>query len=585
MGFSVVEAFLEYLAVEGITHVFGVPGGYIHPFLKALYRHPQLTFVMSRHEEGAAFMADGYARASGRLGVVLTTAGPGATNAITGIACAQKDRSPVLIVTGNTATPTVGRGAWQDSTAVGVTEMLRHVTGMSEAVVHPANFLTQLNQALRVAHGVPKQAVHLSLPLDVSTARIERAPVPSTRVYDISRSSRLSADAAQIVAALDLIAASQRPVILIGAGGVEALVDHELRARFFELVSRLSIPVMTSPHAKGVFPESHPLSLGVHGLGGSRRSEAYLTSEQPDLLLVVGSSLNEWSSNRWNEALRLPTMIQVDIDSKILGRSFPVHLGIVADARSFLSELDTLASQRRFDASVLEERRACLDAFRARVPRVTDSAKTASDDRPLKPQRVMYELDSFLRHREARLFLDMGNCTGFFNHYVQLDPPSRVFAPYGFSSMGWACGAVIGAKAALPHVPCIAIVGDGAFLMNGVELQSAARHRIGAVYLVLNDGYYGTVHHGEISTSGDESRIDDDTYSLGTLDLPTFAESLGATAHPVDEPGQLAVALSTASDQADRDERPQVIVVRVDHREKPPFGGRYHSLEKKWESR
>ena len=191
---------------------------------------------------------------------------------------------------------------------------------------------------------------------------------------------------------------------------------------------------------------------------------------------------------------------------------------------------------------------------------------------PLKPQRVMFKLEQFVKQRnEMWCFLDIGNCTGLFNHYVQLDPPRRVFGSYGFSSMGWANAAVIGAKKAAPHVPCVAVTGDGAFLMNGVEIQAASKHRIRAIYLVLNDNFYGTVHHGELAVANDDSQMDDDFYGLGAPDIASFAEALGARSYRVSKPGELCKAIELACTRADKEKQPQVIVARIDHRELTPL--------------
>ena len=247
-------------------------------------------------------MADGYARASRKLGVVFTTAGPGATNALTAVACAQKDNVPLLLITGNVATSTFGKGVCQDSSScsINVTEIFRYATGLSELIVHPKNFQVQLERALHVAFSQPYQAAHLSIPIDVSTAKLGPTFIPTTNKYDRSNQSYVIATEAQIRAGFDAIRRARNPMALLGAGA--ALEDLETRHAFETCVNSLVIPVATSPKAKGVFPESHPLSLGVFGMGGSHRSQAYLSDIKPDVLLVIGNSLNEWGSDSSEQA-------------------------------------------------------------------------------------------------------------------------------------------------------------------------------------------------------------------------------------------------------------------------------------------
>jgi len=183
-------------------------------------------------------------------------------------------------------------------------------------------------------------------------------------------------------------------------------------------------------------------------------------------------------------------------------------------------------------------------------------------------------------NQDHLFFVDMGNSTGFFSHFTQLAPPAKAFIPYGFSSMGWASGAAIGGKLGKPGQTCICITGDGAFLMNGTELQVAARHHIGVVYLVLFDNYYGMVHHGEMMVSRQFDNVDDPYYDLGQPDLVKFAESLGAEAYAVTEPGDFEQHFPTACSRANSLHKPQVLIISIDHRERPPLGARFKSLAK-----
>lgn len=289
---TVAELTIKYLELEGVTHVFGIPGGYISPFLDILRRHPTIKLIIPRHEEGAAFMADGYARRTGKLGVVFTTAGPGATNALTGIACAKVDHIPLMLIVGQPSTAVSGYGAWQDSSYSGINicEIFRHVCGFSEVVTHTENFPSLFGRALRVAHGFPKQTVHVSFPINISASKLSKVEFPLERNYVFTREYGGNHSIENNIDKIfDIIVASKNPVIFVGAGCTEALRKPEVLSLFSDFVTRYHIPIMTTPKAKGLFSEQHCLSLGVFGIGGSRHSEVYLEQYPPDTLIVLGA--------------------------------------------------------------------------------------------------------------------------------------------------------------------------------------------------------------------------------------------------------------------------------------------------------
>jgi len=307
---TVAELVIKYLELEGITHVFGIPGGYISPFLDILRRHTSIKLIISRHEEGAAFMADGYARRTGKLGVVFTTAGPGATNALTGFACAKADRVPLMLIVGHPSTRVFGQGAWQDSSSseINICEIFSHICGFSEMAVNPDNFPTFFTRALKTAYGRLKQPVHISLPINISAAKIAQVDFPSIRNYVFKGGCfKNEVGQSQINSIFEILLASQNPMMLIGSGCMEAFRKPELLDLFSDFVKRHQIPVMTTPKAKGLYPETEELSLGVFGLGGSQQSSLYLEQSPPDTLIVLGSSLNEWASSQWDPKLK-PTI-------------------------------------------------------------------------------------------------------------------------------------------------------------------------------------------------------------------------------------------------------------------------------------
>ncbi|HEX7240200.1 MAG TPA: thiamine pyrophosphate-binding protein, partial [Longimicrobiaceae bacterium] len=527
-GFTVAECVVEQLEAEGIDAVFGIPGGYVSPFLGVLRGHPRMRFVIACHEGGAAFMADGYARAGGRLGVCLVTAGPGATNALTGIASAHLDGVPVLAISGQVPTDRFGLAAMQESTVEGGVDtvaLLHHATAYSTSIVDAGSFPRLFRRALSVAHGVPRGAVHLSFPANVARQRLERVSLP---VAPDRRPPAPACDPADAEAAFRLLSVAQRPLLYVGSGARDAL--ETMGDGFRELAERWGIPVVTSMRGKGLFPETHELSLGVLGMAGSHRADRYV-EDGVDVLMVLGSRLGEWASQNFSPRIRAAhAVIQVDVNPASIGQFLPPQLPIVADVRAVLAAmLECARDAGEPDAARVAERLETVRVLREEVPPWAEPAKLEDEGTPLKPQRLMAELDASL-HGGVDLYVDMGNCTGWATHCLRVSPPTRVFYPSGLSSMGWSCGAVIGGKLARPERAAVALVGDGAFLMNGTEVNTAARYGVGAVYVVLNDDSLGMVNHGEHAQNGGAYPLDDPFYGLGGPDLAKFAESLGAAA-------------------------------------------------------
>lgn len=580
---SVAELVVKYLELEGVTHVFGIPGGYISPFLEILRGHPTIKLIISRHEEGAAFMADGYARTTGKLGVIFTTAGPGATNALTGIACAKVDHVPLMLIVGQASTAISGYGAWQDSSYSGINicEIFRHVCSLSEVAMDANNFPSLFTRALRIAHGTPKQTVHISLPINISAAKLANVDFPLERNYIFPKEYfGYNPNGETVDKIFNVINHAKNPIILIGAGCTEALRKPGVLALFSYFVTRHKIPVMTTPKAKGLFPEMHQFSLGVFGLGGSLQSDLYLEKHPPDTLIVLGSSLNEWASAQWNQKLKpSKSMIQVDIDATHIGRVYPVHHGLLCDIEILIHRLIEIDKQNISIANNTAHHENRLALFKKENPKFLNIDKMNSNTIPLKPQKVFCELSHFAADKEISFFLDIGNSTGFFSHYVQLGLSNLLYSSYGFTCMGWSNGAAIGAKLASPHLTCIAIMGDGAFLMNGVELQTAARYNVGVIYMVMFDDAYGMVKHG-MNAISKHVYPENNYYSLGTPDLVKFAESLGANGYLIDKPGQLPNHLTLACKNAETFKKPQVLIVKIDPNEQAPFGLRYKSLRK-----
>ncbi|MCZ8111382.1 MAG: thiamine pyrophosphate-binding protein [Betaproteobacteria bacterium] len=579
---TVAQLLLDYLTLEDATVIFGVPGAAVMHLLAEL-RQRASTFrhVVARQETGAAYIADGYARVSGRLGVVLVTSGPGATNALTGTMNAQAAGVPLLTITGEVPQDYYGRGYLQEGTDAGldVNAVYANASGFSALVTSPANFRTLLERALRDARGLPACAAHLSLPDDVAAAPC--APGTAAPVRSAAYRTRPQVlDTAALGQAFDRLAGAARPVVFLGSGAAAALRDPTRLAAFTAFVESRAWPVMTTPDAKAVFPETHPLSLRCFGVAFCEWTKRYLNPRliDPALppgfdgLLVLGTRLGGFATSKWSPILRpAGALCQVDIDADAIGRTMAVDVGVVGEIGLAIDELVRLGQARPADEAAVAGRRALLERVKS-VPPFIDPEARHSTASPLHPAAAMAVV-SELMPAGSEIFVDAGNCVGWVLHHLVADPPTRVHSALAMGPMGFAVGAVIGARLAAPGRPCLAVCGDGAFLMHGNEVSTAAAQGVGAVWLVLDDGGLGMVAQGMdhfFSKDGDIGRWQP-AYALGRNDLVAFAQALGADAYRADDPVSLRRALAAALQAAAAASRPQVVVARIDPVPRPPY--------------
>jgi acetolactate synthase-1/2/3 large subunit len=577
-GISVAQLLLEYLKLEGADTLFGIPGASsMHLLAELKAQRDAFRFVVTRHETGAAYMADGYARLSGTLGVVLTTSGPGAMNALTGSMNAHAAGVPLLTITGEVAQQYYGMGYLQEGTdaTLDVDGVYRAATGYSTLVTSPLNADTLFSQALRDALDVPRHAVHVSLPDDVAAATLATARVPGTpRNY---RTMPHASDRRRAAHALQRLLSVDRPLILVGSGARPALESPEGRRKLGELASRFAIPVMTSADAKAVFPETHEMSLRNFGTCFCEWTKYYMAPrtldpslpDGYDALLVLGSKLDGMATDKFDPIL-VPSqsLVQVDLDPTVIGRVFPVDFGIVADIGAVLDDMYELAMATEPDERVAP-RRAFIERVRAQSPYL-EPAKRGGRQSPILPQAAMKCLSDLLPRRSA-VFVDAGNCIGWVLHYLTVDESSSVYASLAMGPMGWGACAAIGAKLAAPDRTCVAVVGDGAFLMHGAEISTAAAHGIGAVMIVLDDNDLAMVSQGMNQFFPDPSGGWSDYYAIGHPDIAGFAQALGADAYNVSSVEDLEHALPAAVRAAALDRKPQVVVLHIDTQQIPPF--------------
>ena len=548
---------LKYLAGEGVEYIFGVPGTSLIPLFDAINRQSDIKPILAKHEEGAAFMADGYARVSGHIGVCYATSGPGATNLITGVANAFMDNIPLLVITGQVPLSIYGKGTFQDSTKEGIDSvaMFESITKYSTMIMSKYKVPEAIREALRRALSGKKGPVHLSCPKDIMEAKLEDTLLPpkTYRVKPEYFDRRLVIDAAQ------KIVHAKKPLMLVGSGVVASGATSEV----YELAEMLNIPVATTPKAKGAFPESHQLSLGVLGLCGSPTAEEYIMGGGVDVLIVIGSSLNQMTTFSWDPRI-MPSdcLIQVDIDPSQIGKNYPTHIGLVGDCSAVLGEISfrILRELQEHDPDKerpIEE----IVKFKQKVGRFVNEEKMYSTDIPLKPQAVMAELQKILP-KDGIVFGDTGNHTCWAIHYLSFDKPNFISA-FGLLPMGYAIAGAIGGKLAAPDKPVICITGDGCFLMNGMEVAAAVSHNVPVVWIVFNNAKLGLVHELQKFSLGEKTV----STTFNRVNLAKVAEGLGAQGFIVERPGELSRILPEALKSG----KPTVIDVIVDENEVPPI--------------
>lgn len=594
-GCTVVELLLEYLKLEGVSRVFGIPGGAAIFLMEALKeQRDAFDLVINRHETGAAYMADGYARVTGNLGVVITTSGPSATNALTGMMNAQAGNVPVLLITGEIPEQFFGKGYLQEGVdaRLNVDAIYQNALEYSGMVTNQSNFQTIMQQALRDSRSFPNRATHISLPNDVGGAFMQQLVVkPGDDPYTVHfprsvseyRATAGGTDEAKVRDTLDELLSAERPLMFLGNGARRALENPQRLIDLVAFAERFSIPVMTTPDGKGIFPESHPLSLRNYGMTACTWPQLYMKGDASnasyDVLLVIGSSLGELSttvvaSDAYSKIL-LPTnaFVQVDLDRTVLGRDFPLTRGIVADAA------DTLDLLYRLSADCTPQfahRAASIAAMKAANAPWASAADRDSTAAPVHPAAMMRVINECMP--SGHIFIDAGNCVGWSLNNLVIDPPLHYQCALSMGPMGFGVAAVVGAKMGAPDADCLAIVGDCAFMMHGAEVSTAAQQGVGAIWVILNDNDLGMVTQGMTALTANypaSSPPWKGYYNLGHADLAKVAEGYGADAFTISitqGSAEFAHALTTALVQARARNKPQVIVVNIDTAAMPPYG-------------
>jgi acetolactate synthase-1/2/3 large subunit len=368
--------------------------------------------------------------------------------------------------------------------------------------------------------------------------------------------------------------ACKRPLIFLGSGCREALREPSTLDALVIFSERYAVPVMTTPDGKGVFPESHPLSLRVYGFANNTWAPLWMQQEPApyDGLLVLGTSLRGLSANNWNPIL-VPKdngpFIQVDLQQHVIGRGFPVTMGIVGDVGAFILELEALLPQFPPAPADVQARRAEVAAIKQHSPYYSPP-EYQSNAAPIEPAAIVRVLQTTLPE-DSLIFLDCANCVGWGIHYFTVNPPQEIHSSLAMGPLGFAVCAVIGAKMGRPDKTCLALVGDGAFMMHGSEVSTAQAYNVGAIWVVLQDDDLHMVSQGMQYLYPEPDNVWDQLYRLGSPDLVKFAQGLGADAYLIADPVELERLMPKVLEAANVHNKPQVIVARINQSSLDPY--------------
>ncbi|MGQ4806725.1 Sulfoacetaldehyde acetyltransferase [Candidatus Entotheonellaceae bacterium PAL068K] len=542
------QAVIKLLKAEQVRHLFGIVGSTFLDVLDALYDDTSIAYINVRHEQGGALMADGLARATGQPAVCLVTSGPGATNLLTGIAAAYVAHSPVIALTGGPMSGHYARHAFQEFDLV---SLFKPVTKLSVLINQPERIPELLHHAFRCAMSGRKGPVYVEIPRDVLNNQVLDTAIPRPEQYRPTHPHLPHPEA--IEETVRLLAAAKRPLLLVG-GGVTWAAANDLVVRLSE---QLCLPIMTAYGRNDAVPNDHPWYLGPLGRAGS--PEAAAACQRADLLLVLGSRLGHFTTYYDDRYIQPDTrLVQIDIDSQDIGRTYPVTLGIQADAGEALAALLQVMAKTQpagTSAAWQAETRGLRHTRQLRL-----EADVKHRGLPVKPQRIYAELRRVLAP-ETIVTLDAGAAPAYGYDRLHFCRPRTFFTPLDLGGLGFAFPVALGAKLGRPEAPVLAIHGDGGFLMNAQELETAVRHGINVVTLVLNNNCWG-------SEKAYQKHFYHERYVGADIGNPRYdklAELFGAQGYYVEHPDHIGDAVQAALQGG----KPAVIEIPIDPDEFP----------------
>jgi tartronate-semialdehyde synthase len=547
-----MQAVVKVLESEGVDTIFGIPGAAILPFYDAL-RGSSIRHLTVRHEEGGTHAADGYSRATGRIGVSAGTSGPAGTNMVTGLYTAWADSVPILTITGQVPMAQLDREGFQ---AVDIAEIVRPVVKKSYLVSQPDQLPWVFREAFRIMREGRPGPVHIDLPVDVQLATIS---------YDEAADGPLAIHRAEphpaaIERALDLLLAAERPLLMPGGGVILADACDEL----LELAELLQVPVLPTLMGWGSIPNDHPLYVGLAGIQTQTRAGNAALLES-DVVLAVGARFADRHTGDLDVYRADRRFIHIDVEPTQIGRVFGPDLGIVADARLALKAL-VEAARRRVDTGRAPTR------WSADVPsrRRGLARKTDYDNAPIKPQRVFQEVNDFF-DRDTVFVTAIGLYQIFSGQFQEVYQPRHYLICGQAGPLGWEIPACIGAKIGQPDKNVVGVVGDYSFQFLIEEIAVACQYEVPFVLVMLNNAYLGLIRQAELKYDMNYG-VDiayDESYGI---DHVKVMEGMGAFGRVVDQPEDIREALEWAVATAEEQRRPVLVEILTERETNAPMG-------------
>lgn len=502
---------VQALTDLGVEVVFGYPGGAVLPIYDALFQQSKIRHILVRHEQAATHAAEGYARATGKPGVVLVTSGPGATNAVTGITDALMDSIPMVVITGQVPTGLIGTDAFQEADTVGIT---RHCTKHNYLVKDPATLGATVHEAFHIATSGRPGPVVVDIPKDVQVATARyAAPGP---IQHKTYRPQVEPDRAAIEQAVDMLAAAERPVFYTGGGVINAGPEASRLLR--ELVALTGAPVTSTLMGLGAFPASAPEWLGMLGMHGTY--EANYAMNKADLVIAVGARFDDRVTGRLDAFSPNSRKVHIDIDRSSVNKTVRIDLPIIADARAALAAMLEVWGKREHPKPDLTEWWSRIEGWR--TAKCLDFPE--GDGTEIMPQRAIRALYEATRDRAPIVSTEVGQHQMWAAQHFGFEAPNKWLTSGGLGTMGYGLPAAIGAQLGHPDALCIDIAGEASIQMNIQELATATQYRLPVKIFILNNEYMGMVRQWQELTY--QSRYAE-SYSDALPDFVKLAEAYG----------------------------------------------------------
>jgi acetolactate synthase-1/2/3 large subunit len=520
---SGADILVEALCDLGVEVVFGYPGGAVLPIYDAIFKQKRLRHILVRHEQAATHAAEGYARSTGKPGVVLVTSGPGATNAVTGITDALMDSIPMVVITGQVATHLIGSDAFQEADTVGIT---RHCTKHNYLVKDPARLGATIHEAFHIATSGRPGPVVIDIPKDVqvATAKYTRPGPIQHKTYR----PQIKADPAVIEQLVDMLAAAERPILYTGGGIINSGPAASLLLR--ELAKITGAPVTSTLMGLGAFPASSPQWLGMLGMHGTY--EANWAMNQADLILALGSRFDDRVTGRLDAFAPNARKVHVDIDRSSINKTVRIDLGIVADVGHVLEDMIRVWKARQHPKPDTREWWRRIEGWRA----VKSLDFPEGNGKEIMPQRAIRALWEATKSQAPIITTEVGQHQMWAAQHFNFEAPNKWLTSGGLGTMGYGLPAAIGAQLGNPKALVIDIAGEASIQMNIQELATATQYRLPVKIFILNNEYMGMVRQWQELTY--ESRYSE-SYSDSLPDFVKLGEAYGWKGILIEEMSQL----------------------------------------------